>query len=736
MVEYLSLNINNLNEHYTLNEFAKQSDGSLLLKVNNTVMLATVVMDEGVSVEEDFLPLTVQYIEKSYAAGKIPGGFVKREQKPGEFETLTSRIIDRSLRPLFPKGYRHPTVITVMVLSADNKTDMQVMALNAAANALFISALPIDEPVCALRVGRIDGEFVINPDMEALSNSTLDLFVSGKEGELLMIEQRVLSSEEVESVVEMPDFGMESTLGGAVNIVHKINEIDEESLISALKLALDGIKECSTVYKNSFSAYKKPAKKAKIKEDSVHKGIYEFLKSNYKDEIEEALFRMSKSERATELKDIAKKVEEESVSIENEWEFSAIYKALGELKRELLRENILFKNKRADGRGLDEIRDISIKTNFLPSVHSSALFTRGQTQALVTCTIGGDQDAQTYELLGDKGSRKDRFMVHYNFPSFSVNEASPIGPTGRRELGHGNLARRALEPTLVERDRTIRLVSEILESNGSSSMATVCGGSLALKAAEIEVAELCAGVAMGLVQEGSSYAVLTDIMGLEDHDGDLDCKIAGTKNGITAMQMDIKLGGLDFEVLKDVLYKAKDARERILALMEDEALRIKLNESVLPTSHKFLIHPSKIVDVIGQAGKTIKEIIERFEVSIDLDREKGEVRVSGSSKEKVNAASEHIKTISSGSNERERVDVTKLYSVDEVVVGKVKKIVDYGAFIGLPKGFDGLLHISKLSDSKKVDNVSDYLKEGDEIEVKIISIAKNRVELGLLNPLD
>lgn len=733
MIEYLNLNVNNINEHYTLNEFARQADGAVLLRVNDTVMLATAVMDESVSVSEDFLPLTVQYIEKAYAAGKIPGGFVKREQKPSEFETLTSRIIDRSLRPLFPKGYRHPTVITVIVLSADNKTDLQVAALNAAANALLVSAIPINEAVCALRVGRIGGEFVLNPTPSDMANSTLDLFVSGKDGELLMIEQRAISGEEIESIVESADFMVENTMGGVVTTVHKANEIDEESLIEALKIALKGISDCSAVYKSSFTPYIKPLKNADIKEEHIHKGIYEYIKTNYKEATEEALFKMSKSERAVELKEVAKRVEESECSVKNEWAFEDIYKALGELKRELLRENVLFNAKRADGRGLDDIRDISMKTNFLPSVHGSALFTRGQTQALVACTIGGDQDAQMFELLGDKGNRKDRFMVHYNFPSFSVNEANPIGPAGRRELGHGNLARRALEPTLVQKDRTIRLVSEILESNGSSSMATVCGGSLALKAADIEVSDICAGVAMGLVQEGSNYAVLTDIMGLEDHDGDLDCKIAGTKNGVTAMQMDIKLGGLDFEVLKDVLYKAKIAREKILFMMEEEVGNIKLSDS-LPSSMKFLVHPSKIVDIIGQAGKTIKEIIERFEVSIDLDRDKGEVKVSGSSKDKVNAASEHIKSISSGP-EKERADVTKLYAPDEVMSGKVKKVVDFGAFIALPKGFDGLLHISKLSESKKIDNIADYLKEGDELEVKIVSVSKNRVELALLKPL-
>ena len=388
---------------------------------------------------------------------------------------------------------------------------------------------------------------------------------------------------------------------------------------------------------------------------------------------------------------------------------------------------VLEESVRADGRGLKEVRPISIDTNFLPNAHSSVLFTRGQTQALVVATLGGDMDAQSYELLTDKASSKERFMVHYNFPPFSVGEASSISAPGRRELGHGNLAKRALEASIINGDmRTIRLVSEILESNGSSSMATVCGGSLALVAAGIECTSLVAGVAMGLVCENDKYAVLTDIMGLEDHDGDMDFKVAGSRHGITAMQMDIKLGGLNMQILKDALNQAKEARNHILNLMEEAREKIILNESVLPSSQIFSIEPSKIIEVIGQAGKTIKEIIEKFGVAIDLNRENGEVKVSGSNKEKVEAAKEHILKITK--------NLQDIYKVGDIYQGKVKKVVEFGAFVELPEGYDGLLHISKITNSRD-EKASDVLSVGEMVEVEVLSLNKNKVELGLIKKL-
>ena len=415
----------------------------------------------------------------------------------------------------------------------------------------------------------------------------------------------------------------------------------------------------------------------------------------------------------------------------NEIEFSSVYEAVSIVKREIVRAMIVNDKVRADGRGLKDVRPITIETNILPSAHSSCLFTRGETQALVVGTIAGPKDGQMYEVLTDKSTSMERFMVHYNFPGFSVGEAKPVFGVGRRELGHGNLAKKALEATIDnDYSETVRLVSEILESNGSSSMATVCGGSLALKAAGIPISDLVAGVAMGMVVEGDKYSVLTDIMGLEDHDGDMDFKVAGTKNGITALQMDIKLGGIELNVLKEALLQAKEGRVHILALMEEAASSI-VPSPALPLVEQFVVDPSKFMVIIGKAGATIKEIIEKFSVSIDLDKESGNVKVSGEQKQNVLDACEHIKTISNNATSRKEtkeINFETLYKEDEILVGRVERVVDFGAFILLPKGGEGLLHISKIS-KERVQNVSDVLKVGQEIEIKILKVKKDRIEL-------
>jgi len=387
---------------------------------------------------------------------------------------------------------------------------------------------------------------------------------------------------------------------------------------------------------------------------------------------------------------------------------------------------ILETGKRADGRGLKEVRPITIKTNILPSAHGSCLFTRGETQALVVCTIGEKTDAQMFEKLTSKGPEYEHFMVHYNFPPFSVGEAKPITAPGRRELGHGNLARKALEPVVdVPQEKTYRLVSEILESNGSSSMATVCGGALALRAANIDLVDLVAGVAMGLVVEGEKYAILTDIIGMEDHDGDMDFKVAGTHDGVTAMQMDIKLGGVKEEILREALEQAREARLHILQIMEQAEEQIVVNEENLPSTETIFVHPSKIVDIIGQAGKTIKEIIEKFEVSVDIDREKGKVRVTGKNRPKVKAACEHIQSIAS----KPAPEPVK-FEPGSIVRGRVKRTTNFGAFVELPGGVDGLIHISKLSNTR-VARVEDVVQEGDEVEVEILSQKGHKIELAL-----
>ena len=707
-------------EIFEFNKVAKQANGSVLAKLGNAVVLATVVSEFDNPVSEDFTPLTVQYIEKTYAAAKLPGGFIKREGKPSDFETLTSRVIDRSLRPLFPKGYVYPTTITVMVLSADKNVDLQTLALNAANAALYTSNLPIKKSVCGVRVGKIDGEYVINPTFEQLSNSTLDLYVAGSKDELLMIEMKTISSSElVEVDIE------------AFTKVHNANEMNEDNLVEAIAFAQNALKEANLTYEKAFEEVTKEKVEVELIQFTIEESIINYVRDNFSSEVKEAIKKLAKSERATQLKDVAKMISKNEYCTSNEIEFSTIYEAVSIVKREIVRAMIVNDKVRADGRGLKDVRPISIETNILPSTHSSCLFTRGETQALVIGTIAGPKDGQMYEVLTDKLTSMERFMVHYNFPGFSVGEAKPMFGVGRRELGHGNLAKKALEATIDDDyNETVRLVSEILESNGSSSMATVCGGSLALKAAGVPVSNLVAGVAMGMVVEGDKYSVLTDIMGLEDHDGDMDFKVAGTKNGITALQMDIKLGGIELSVLKEALLQAKEGREHILTLMEDAATDIVPSDA-LPLVEQFAIDPSKVMVVIGKAGATIKEIIEKFSVSIDLDRDSGKVKVSGEKKQNVLDACEHIKTISNNAaskKESKEVNFEKLYQENEMLIGKVERVVDFGAFILLPKGGEGLLHISKIS-KERVNNVSDILSVGQEIEVKVLKVKKDRIEL-------
>lgn len=714
--------LNKKQEIYEFGKVAKQANGSVLAKLGNAVVLATVVSEFDNPVTEDFTPLTVQYVEKTYAAAKLPGGFIKREAKPSEFETLTSRVIDRSLRPLFPKGYVYPTTITVMVLSADKDVDLQALALNAANAALYTSNLPIKKSVCGVRVGKIDGEYVLNPTVKDLENSTLDLYVAGSKDELLMIEMKSISSAElIEVDIE------------AFTKIHNANEMTESKLVEAIGFAQEALFEANSTYESGFETACKEMAEVELVKFSIEESVINYVRDNFSNDIQEAIKKLAKSERATELKDVAKSISVNEYCTSNEIEFSVIYEAVSIVKREIVRNMIVTDKVRADGRGLKDVRPISIETNILPSAHSSCLFTRGETQALVVGTIAGPKDGQMYEKLTEKSTSIDNFLLHYNFPGFSVGEAKPMFGVGRRELGHGNLGKKALEPTIDDDyTDTIRLVSEILESNGSSSMATVCGGSLALKAAGVPISDLVAGVAMGMVVENNEYSVLTDIMGLEDHDGDMDFKVAGTSKGITALQMDIKLGGIELSVLEEALLQAKEGREHILGLMNVAASEIIVSDA-LPLVEQFSIDPSKIMVVIGKAGSTIKEIIEKFSVGIDLDRDSGNVKVSGSCKQNVLDACEHIKTISNNAVSKKGpskdLDFEKLYTIDEVLVGKVERIVDFGAFVSLPKGGEGLLHISKLS-KERVKNVSDVLSVSDEIEIKVLKVKKDRIELG------
>ncbi len=709
----------NRNEEYSFSEVARQANGAAWIKSGDTVILATVVIDETEIVKDDFLPLTVQYIEKTYAAGKIPGGFFKRETKPSDFETLTSRIVDRSLRPLFPKGFGHPTQITIMVFSVDKESDLQVLALNAASAALYVSDIDINTSVSAVRAAKVDGELILNPTLSQLNDSTLDLYLSGTKDDLLMIEMRSLGGQEFDNTL-IVDPLMDPTMSSPVLANHVSNALSEDELIDVFEQTQKVLFESNAKYEESFNAFKKETLKIEYKAHVINEEMVSFVRENHIADIKAAMNQMAKSERSTALRQLRKKI----LLTQEHWEEVELKDAIEKVKKEQVRSQILNERVRADGRSLTEVRPISISTNVLPAAHASCLFTRGQTQALVVLTMGGPKDAQMFETLTDEGTQNENFMVHYNFPGFSVGEASPVMGTKRRELGHGNLAKRALEPIVDLDGQTVRLVSEILESNGSSSMATVCGGYMALRAADIDTSDTVAGIAMGMVREGDKYAILSDIMGLEDHDGDMDFKVTGSKDGITAMQMDIKLGGISLDVLKEALYQAKEGRSHIIDIMLEAEEKIEFNDGVLPSTDFFHIDPSFIGDIIGQAGKTIREIIEKFEVAIDIDKKDGKVKVTGKSKSGVAGAREHIENIINTPK------VAKIkYEVGDKYPGIVKKIVDFGAFIELPDGTDGLLHISKISD-QRVEKVSDVLSEGDEISVEILEFKGNKISLG------
>jgi len=714
------IDLDNKNEEYALDTVAKQANGSVWLKSGKTVMLATVVIDEEEFAGGEFLPLTVQYIEKAYAAGRFPGGYIKRESKPSDFEALTSRIIDRSLRPLFPQGFTSTIQITVMVLSADSDSDLQALALNAASAALFVSDIAIKTSVTACRIAKVEGALIVNPTMPQLLASSVDLFVAGSRDDLLMIEMKVQGSVEIELLsTAMVDPMIDPAMGVDTMETYHANILPEEEFIELLALAQSELKNANEAYEKVFDPYVKAPKEMILHEVGGTQEIEAYILEHYGDAISEAIRQMAKSERSNALN----KIREAILQGHAEWDKEHVRKALINVKKTMVRGQILSDGIRADGRAPDEIRPIDIKTNILPSAHASCLFTRGETQALVVLTLGGDKDAQMYENLTDTTQQNERFMVHYNFPGFSVGEASQIGAPRRRELGHGNLAKRALECTLESPGHTIRLVSEILESNGSSSMATVCGGYMAMRAGEIELTDTIAGIAMGMVSEGSEYVILSDITGLEDHDGDLDFKVTGSKEGISALQMDIKLGGISLEVLKKALFQAKEGRSHIIDIMTEAEKKIEFNTD-LPTNDIFHIDPSRVAEIIGQAGKTIRSIIEKFEVAIDIDRKGGKVKVSGSNREGVKAARQYIEEIAT--QEREPLPE---YQVGDIVEGKVKRIVDFGAFIELPGGVDGLLHISKISD-EHIKNITDVISIGDAISVEILEFKGNKISLG------
>ncbi|GAA9143830.1 polyribonucleotide nucleotidyltransferase [Helicobacter pylori] len=687
-MDFITITSSNKTEEFALKQVAKQATSSLMYRLGKTIILASVCVERE-PVSEDFLPLVVQFLEKSYAAGKIPGGFVKREGRAQDFEILTSRLIDRTLRPLFPKDYRYPTQITLMVLSHDIENDLQVSALNAASAALFLSHIAPIKSVSACRIARIDNEFIINPSASLLNQSSLDLFVSGTKESLNMIEMRSLGQQ--------------------------LNALEEPLMLKALELAQKSLKETCTLYEEIFTPHQNELLFKESQGIIFNERLLDLLKNQYFDEIIKGIESSALSERENVFNEIARKISE----AHSEFSLEEIELSLEKVKKTEIRRMIIKDKIRPDKRALEEVRPILIESDLLPMAHSSILFTRGQTQSLVVGVLGTDNDAQTHESLEHKAPIKERFMFHYNFPPFCVGEASSIGATSRRELGHGNLAKRALETSIKNKEQVIRLVSEILESNGSSSMASVCAGSLALYASGVEIYDLVAGVAMGMVSEGQDHAILSDISGLEDAEGDMDFKIAGNLEGITAMQMDTKMSGIQLEVLYQALLQAKKAREHILKIMHEAKEKIVINFSHLPATEIFNVAPDKIVEIIGQGGRVIREIVEKFEVKIDLNKPSGEVKIMGN-KERVLKTKEFILNyLHSLDQELEQ------YAIDEVLEAQVKRIVDFGAFLSLPKGGEGLLR------KQNMDRCQVVLKEGDSIRCRVISFNKGKIALDL-----
>ena len=656
-------------------KIARQATASVIASMGGTVVMCAVVTKES-EAGRDFFPLSVHYMEKTYSAGKIPGGYFKREGRPTEIETLTSRLIDRPLRPLFPDYYVDEVQVNCMLLSLDKDNPPDVVALMAASAAMSIADVPFKGPMAAARVGFVDDEYVLNPSFSDLENSDLDMVVAGSESAVLMVESDA-------------------------------NELSEDLMIGAI---LYGHQEMKPVIKaiDDFAKEVLPERKDHI---NPHKEEEEKIFAEVKEKCSKGL---TDAFTTTDKKERGKKisaVKEELLKDLEEELHNSFLKQFKEVEKHIVRENILANQNRIDGRGLTEVRNINIETNFLPSVHGSALFTRGETQAIVTATLGSGRDVQIVDSLA--GEVKDNFMLHYNFPSYSVGELGfPMGPK-RREIGHGALAKRSLQfavPKLEEFPYAIRIVSEITESNGSSSMASVCGGSLAMMAAGIPIKENIAGVAMGLVKDEERYEVLTDILGDEDHLGDMDFKVAGTKNGVSGLQMDIKIEGINEEILEKALTQAKDARMHILSEMDKVLSKPNELTGLAPYFCKFKVHKDKVKVVIGKGGSTIKGLQEEFGVTIEL-QDSGEVNVFGENKEVAEAAKEKIELLCA------EPEVGKDY--DAVVA----KIMEFGAFVTFMPGKDGLLHISQFKED--FDQLTDVINEGDKVRVKVTEIRRD-----------
>ncbi|MGB5848362.1 MAG: polyribonucleotide nucleotidyltransferase [Ignavibacteriaceae bacterium] len=664
--------------------YAKQANGSVMVRYGDTMVLVTAVASKEAKEDQGFFPLQVEYREKTSAAGKFPGGFIKREGRPSEKEILSSRLIDRPIRPLFPKDFKNETQIIASVLSFDGENDSDILGAIGASAALTVSDIPFDGPIAQIRIGRVDGEFVVNPTTDQLKDADLELVVAGTADSIAMVEGEA-------------------------------NEIKEEDLLASLKFAQSELKKIVDLQIELREA----AGKTKWEVTSVE--IDEALKNDVYSLAEEKQKKvvwsvLTKDERSAANNEI---LEEAKTALEEKYpeQGKVIAEIMHDMEKDMMRDRILSEGIRLDGRDTKQVRPITIELGILPRTHGSALFTRGETQSLTTVTLGTKSDEQIIDGLFEEHRKK--FMLHYNFPPFSVGEVGRMFGVGRREIGHGNLAERALKMVFPEESTfpyTVRIISDILESNGSSSMATVCSGSLAMMDGGIPIKKAVSGIAMGLVKEGDKYAVLSDILGNEDHLGDMDFKVAGTDEGITAFQMDIKIQGISFEIMEKALHQAKEGRLHILGKMNEVIQKSREQLSTYaPRLITMKVETDQIGLVIGPGGKTIQGLQRLYGVDINIDDD-GTVSIASPNGEDAGKCKEYIKKI------------TATPEVGEVYDGVVTKIMDFGAFVEIIPGKDGLLHISQI-DNKRVEKVSDYYKVGDKVTVKLLKIENGKFSL-------
>ncbi len=666
-------------------DLARQAGGAVVIRQGDTMLLVTATMAKEAREGIDFFPLTVDYREKTYAAGKIPGNFFRREARPGDIETLTCRLIDRPIRPLFPKAFKNETQVVALVISHDQTNPPDINAITGASAALMISDIPFETPVAGARISRVNGNLIFNPTYDDTANSDLNLVMAGTSDGIVMVE------------------------AGA-------KEVSEDDMMEALEFGHERIKKLIEIQIKLRELLGK--EKLVVEAPQVDEELKNKIHEKVAAKLTEAMQISGKHERSDAIKQIREDLKGHLSPEEQEEKAGAIKEIFHDLEKDIVRNLILDKQYRVDCRGLTDVRPISIQVGYLPRVHGSAVFTRGETQALVSTTLGTSSDEQRIDSLEFKGTKS--FLLHYNFPAFCTGEVKFMSGPGRREVGHGMLAERALIPIMPEKDKfpyTIRIVSEILESNGSSSMASVCGGSLSLMDAGVPITAPVAGIAMGLIKDGDRIAILSDILGSEDHLGDMDFKVAGTPNGINALQMDIKVEGLDRELMAKALEQAKAGRMHILGEMEKvlQSPREEMSKYA-PRIITITVPKDKIRDVIGPGGKVIREIIDKTGVTIDINDD-GVVSIASTDEDSAKKAVEFVENLV------QEVEVGKIY------LGKVKKIVDFGAFVEIFPGTDGLVHISQICD-RRIKNVSDEIQEGDEIKVKVIDVdQQGRVKL-------